>query len=89
MRSPGFTLSLLASASPLAVATDLDAGLFRGWFEQVVPWTAGYASWFERKFVHPGAKPMSRSSSNANMYGAADVAEAGVTEVLRKSPTTV
>ena len=46
-------------------------------------------SWFERKFVHPGAKPMSRSSSNANMYGAADEAEAGVTEVLRKSPTTV
>ena len=47
--------------TPLAVATDLDAGLFRGWFEQVVPWTAGYASWFERKFDLGAMSPFERT----------------------------
>lgn len=49
-------------------------------------------SWFERWFVHgTGSKPLSRSGSAANMYGATEAAGSDVTTSLHstESPTHV
>ena len=49
------------AAIPLAVATDLDASAFGGWFDHVVPWHDRYDSYFERKFDLGRMSPFERT----------------------------